>query len=81
VTVSESDLGKYVTTKRAAELSGYDATHVTWLVREGRVEGRKLGRDWLIDRESLEEYADQMKRLGSARHDPRGAAVRLAEEA
>jgi excisionase family DNA binding protein len=78
--VTDSDPTEWITTKEASELTGYHDTHITWLVREGRVEGRKFGRDWMVDKESLLEYADQMRQLGSARHDPRGAAVRLKEE-
>jgi excisionase family DNA binding protein len=61
---------EWITTKEAAELTRYHPTHIRWLIREDRIEGRKLGRDWLIDRESLEEYARNMKSLGPAKHDP-----------
>ena len=61
---------EWITTKEAAELTGYHAVHIRRLLREERVEGKKFGRDWLVDQESLLSYADEMKRLGSAKHSP-----------
>jgi excisionase family DNA binding protein len=62
---------EWITTKEAAELTGYHTVHVRRLLREGRVEGKKFGRDWMISRESIQEYKDQMKELGPSKHDPR----------
>lgn len=71
-----------ITTKEAAGLTDYDPTHIRWLIREGRVEGKKFGRDWMVDKESLLDYAERMKKLGSAKHDPwRTGARERAEEA
>ena len=60
----------WITTKAAAELTGYDVTHVRWLIREDRIEGQKFGRDWMVNRKSIQNYTDKMKQLGSAKHDP-----------
>jgi excisionase family DNA binding protein len=70
----------WITTKEAAELTSYNATHVRWLIREGRIEGRKFGRDWMVQRQSLEEYAEEMKKLGRAKHDPWRTGARKREK-
>ncbi|MFA7302318.1 MAG: hypothetical protein WC030_01040, partial [Candidatus Paceibacterota bacterium] len=42
-----------ISTRDAAELSGYSADYLSRLVRSGEVEGTRVGRSWLIGRESL----------------------------
>lgn len=46
----------YIDTKEAAEKWGISEVYVRRLVREGRVKGRKVRRDWIIDSKSLAEY-------------------------
>jgi excisionase family DNA binding protein len=71
---------EWLTTKEAAELSGYDASYVRLLVRRGKVEGRKFGKAWMVNRQSVCEYAEKMKDLGPSKHDPRRIGVRQAKE-
>lgn len=47
---------EYMTTSEASETLGYTIQHTRYLVREGRLHGAKMGRDWLILRESVAEY-------------------------
>jgi excisionase family DNA binding protein len=61
---------KWITTTEAAEISGYHVKYVRRLVKEGRISGVKRGRDWWIDKASVEAYVDEMKRLGPAKHNP-----------
>jgi excisionase family DNA binding protein len=63
---------EWITTSEAAELTGYDPAHIRWLVRNGHIQGRKFGRDWMVERKRLLQYKQQMDELGSAKHDPRG---------
>jgi len=55
--VNESE---YMSTSEASETLGYTIQHTRRLVREGRLHGGKIGRDWLIVRESVAEYVTQM---------------------
>jgi len=48
--------GEYITTSEASQTLGYTIQHTRRLVREGRLHGSKIGRDWLILRESVAEY-------------------------
>lgn len=54
--VSEND---YITTPEASETLGYTIQHTRRLVREGRLQGAKIGRDWMILRESVALYITQ----------------------
>lgn len=69
----------WITTAEAAELTGYDPTHIRRLVRTGRIHGKKFGRDWMIDRESIVVHAEEMERLGAAKHDPWRIGARQKE--
>ena len=68
--VEESNPTEWVTTIEAAELTGYHAVHIRRLVKDGYVRGRKFGRDWMLDKESVLAYAQKMEALGTAKHDP-----------
>ena len=62
---------EWITTKEAAKLTGYSSVTLRQFAREGRIKGRKWGRDWFLEKASVLAYAKEMKRLGSAKHDPR----------
>ena len=47
---------EFVTCQNAADALGYTVQHVRRLVRDGRLEGLKLGRDWVISQESVDEF-------------------------
>jgi len=62
---------EWITTKEAAELTGYSSVTLRQFAREGRIKGRKWGRDWFLEKTSVLAYVEEMKRLGPAKHDPR----------
>jgi excisionase family DNA binding protein len=65
------DPTEWITTKEAAELTGYHVKYIRKLVKEGKLAGVKRGgRDWWVDKASVLEYFEEMKRLGTAKHDP-----------
>lgn len=67
---------EWITTAEAAELTGYHVKYIRRLVREGKITGTKRGgRDWWVDKASVEAYIDEMKRLGTAKHNPLRGAV------
>jgi excisionase family DNA binding protein len=47
----------YVSTEEAARRLGYTPQHVRLLARTGKLSGQKIGRDWLILRESVHRRA------------------------
>jgi excisionase family DNA binding protein len=66
----------WLTTSQAAEVMGYDYAHVRLLARKGRIRAMKVGRDWLVNRDSAQAYAEEMDKLGDKRHDPRRSGLR-----
>jgi excisionase family DNA binding protein len=49
----EADL---ITVSKAAARTRYTEWHITRLLRQGKIAGRKLGRDWLTTSEAVEAY-------------------------
>ena len=49
----EADL---ITVSEAAARTGYTERHITRLLRQGKIAGKKLGRDWLTTTEAVEVY-------------------------
>ncbi|MBI3242330.1 MAG: helix-turn-helix domain-containing protein [Chloroflexi bacterium] len=57
----------WITTKQAAELSGYHPEHLRELIRGGKVKARKFGIVWQVDRASLLAYLRKVEKLGAKR--------------
>ena len=72
---------EWITTKEAAELAGYAPAYIRQLIARGRLNGRKLGRDWILDRSEVLAYAKKMKQLGPEKYSPwrTGARKRTAK--
>ncbi|MDO8567002.1 MAG: DUF5011 domain-containing protein [bacterium] len=52
---------KFISTKEAAELSGYTSDYLSRLARSGKISGQRVGHTWFIDRESLAHFLDQQE--------------------
>lgn len=61
---------EWITTQEAAEMTGYNQEYIRQMIRGDKIVAEKKGRDWWVDRASVETYAEKMKQLGSAKHDP-----------
>jgi excisionase family DNA binding protein len=61
---------EWITTAEAAELTGYNLEYIRQMIRRRVIVAEKKGRDWWVDRASIEAYAEEMKQLGTAKHDP-----------
>jgi excisionase family DNA binding protein len=47
---------EWITTKEAAEILGVTQDHVSYLLRKGIIRGRKIRRDWVTTRSTVEAY-------------------------
>lgn len=54
----------HLTTSEAAAIIGCNASRVRQLLGEGKLDGERVGRDWLVERKSAEEYRDTERRPG-----------------
>jgi excisionase family DNA binding protein len=55
---------KLISVTRASEISGLTTSYIRRLLREGRIEGVKIGRNWLTTEETIREYLKQERRPG-----------------
>ncbi|MGH7903658.1 MAG: helix-turn-helix domain-containing protein [Candidatus Dormibacteraceae bacterium] len=53
----------------AAEILGVSRRRVRQLREEGRLRSEKIGRDWLVDAESVRAYAETARRSGKPRKE------------
>ncbi len=60
-------MAEWITTKEAAQLTGYTPVHIRRLVSAGKIKGQRWGRDWQIDRQSLMTYIRIAEKLGEKR--------------
>ncbi len=63
------DLTEYIETSEAAEQLHYHDEHERRMMREGSLKGIKIGRTWLVQRKSLDEYVARTASM--SKHDPR----------
>jgi len=49
-------IDRYLSVKAAAEFFGYNEQYLRRLLRAGRLEGIKIGQNWLISLASLEDH-------------------------
>ena len=57
----------WITTTEAAELTGYHVDHVRRLVLAGKIEARKFGRDWQVNKGNLMDYFRKAAKQGHKR--------------
>jgi hypothetical protein len=63
-------MADWVSLSEATEKSVYSHEHIALLVRSGKVAGRKSGKIWLVDLDSLKEYQAKMQDLGDKKYSP-----------
>jgi excisionase family DNA binding protein len=64
---------KWITTRQAAEISGYHPKHIPRLIKTGKIKARKFGDVWQVDRVSLLAYLRKAEKLGEKRGPKAGA--------
>jgi hypothetical protein len=50
-------------------LTGYDDAHIRRLIGDGRLPALKRGGVWFLDKQKVLEYAEEMRKLGTAKSD------------
>jgi excisionase family DNA binding protein len=65
-----TELSGWITTDVGAELTGYSATYIRLLAREGKIGAKRVLRDWLVSREDLLAHKANMDSLGTQKHNP-----------
>lgn len=55
---------EYLSTPQAAERSGLSKVHVARLLRDKKLEGFQLGREWFVYTDSFEKYLATPRKTG-----------------
>ena len=56
---------KFVSSKRAADLTGYAQDYVGQLARMGKISGRRVGRVWYVDENKIREHRSAQSEISS----------------
>jgi excisionase family DNA binding protein len=57
---TENEMSAWITVKAAAEILGVTVQGMRWLINEGRVNAQRFGgKIWMVDRASVEAYAEK----------------------
>ena len=67
VSKSMGEIINWLTTKEAAEYSGYHYEHIRRLIRAGEISARKWGNAWMVSRESVQQYLEKVESQGGKR--------------
>lgn len=67
-----ANMPEWITAEEAAELSGYHVNYIRRLMRAHKVNGRKAGLMWWVDRDSMRAYLEKVQELGTRRFGPGG---------
>lgn len=68
--IANSD-GEWMTVKEAAKLTGYHAEYLRILIREGKLNARKFGTVWAVNKSSLLTYLKIAEKSADRRHGPK----------
>ncbi len=63
-------LNNHISVKAAAAFSGYSLQYLRRLLRNGKLDGVKIGQLWLIDKFTLDTYIEDSKNIDDGRYGP-----------
>lgn len=52
-----------ISLKKASEISGYHPDYLSYLIRKGKIRGKRVGRDWFTTEEAVKNYLSTKKFL------------------
>ncbi|MCD6500616.1 hypothetical protein J7K42_01195 [bacterium] len=55
--------GELISLKEASEISGYHPDYLGYLIRKGKIEGKRAGRDWFTTEKAVKNYLSTKKFL------------------
>jgi excisionase family DNA binding protein len=67
----ELDENRFLTIIEAAKMLGYTPQHTRLLLRMGRLQGTKLGRDWMLTERDVREFTARRSSIALFRNRAR----------
>ena len=69
--VTPQVLNNHISVQTAAAYSGYSTQYLRRLLRNGKLEGVKIGQIWLIEKGALDNYIEQAQDATDQRFGPK----------
>lgn len=63
-------LGDLITLREASKISGYNSDYLSYLIRSGKMHGRKVGRNWMTTQEDVKYYLVHLSALSKITRKP-----------
>ncbi|HSG24742.1 MAG TPA: helix-turn-helix domain-containing protein [Anaerolineales bacterium] len=63
-------VNNHISVKDAAEISGYSLQYLRRLLRNGKLEGFKIGQVWLVEKTTFETYLEKALQTVDRRFGP-----------
>jgi len=60
----KGDADRLISLAEAAEISGLSHSHLRLLVRQGKLQGRKIGHNWVTTEAAINQYLTTERRPG-----------------
>ena len=73
-------LNNHISVQVAASYSGYSLQYLRRLLRNGNLEGIKIGQLWLVDKGALDACLKQVQNATDQRFGPKGLNLASKEE-
>ncbi len=54
----------YISTKEAAQIAKVTTGRIRQLLAKGELRGKRIGRDWIVERHSVKEFASLQRKPG-----------------
>jgi len=64
MTTGPNEKREYITTPQASELAGLSTNYIATLLRQKKLEGFQLGRDWFVYTDSLNQFLQTARKPG-----------------
>ena len=60
----QPSLDDLISTREAANISGFSQEHIALLIRKGELWGKKIGRNWVTSEKAIRKYLTRDRRPG-----------------
>ena len=57
-------LDGYIGTREASEITGLTSGYLRRLLAQGKIKGKRIGHDWIIDRKSVIKFSKTDRKIG-----------------
>ena len=63
-------IDKYITLREASKISGYNPDYMGYLIRTGKMNGKKFGRNWMTTKDDVNYYMSHLSAISKFTRKP-----------